>query len=562
MRLKSLRRLMRIVVVWTIVLLMTIDTAMACRWFMKRRPRCCVPAPCYTTVIEYPAATDCHVPVEAYDMPPAQEPGVGILEAPSVDHQADTTEMPYETTEEAYEEPTDLPAELAAPDAEPVELPEPDILESDDDYVADDIVEPADVPEMPLDEEDTSTKVDDLFGEPEEPALDQPVDEPAELDEMFDGDGDAEEPSGETDDLFGDDGDAEEPSLDEMFDGDGGAEEPSGETDDLFGDDATEESTPAEADSADFDDLFSDIDAEEDAETTEDAPVEDLFDGDDQQGTDEDETSLDDLFNQKRPESWSEAIVDIEIEAAPLSPLAVARDTSEPVMPLPTTLTSAQPALVVTEASKSISPAPIVTNSSEPPMPKLRHADVPKYAAPVSVMVKTPLSRPIANDTEATSAIPSTVARATSEPSLPAPPAARTINPTMVVAGTAQPTSPSPVRTDSSAPPFPARNIAVPRKSTSALAAVNASGTVPVAEPSMLPVSTARPMRTWVDNTGLYSTRGRLVEVRVGEVRLLKENGRHSTVPLRRLSRTDRAYVLQIASQLDDNGITARLAER
>src|SRR5690606_35171814 len=58
-------------------------------------------------------------------------------------------------------------------------------------------------------------------------------------------------------------------------------------------------------------------------------------------------------------------------------------------------------------------------------------------------------------------------------------------------------------------------------------------------------------MRLWTDNTGKFTTRGRLIEVLDGAVRLLKENGRTTTVPMHRLSHADSTFVaLQVrASQ-------------
>jgi hypothetical protein len=50
-------------------------------------------------------------------------------------------------------------------------------------------------------------------------------------------------------------------------------------------------------------------------------------------------------------------------------------------------------------------------------------------------------------------------------------------------------------------------------------------------------------MRMWLDNTGRFQTRARLAEILDGKVRLYKDNGRYSTVPLRRLSEVDLAYV-------------------
>jgi hypothetical protein len=50
-------------------------------------------------------------------------------------------------------------------------------------------------------------------------------------------------------------------------------------------------------------------------------------------------------------------------------------------------------------------------------------------------------------------------------------------------------------------------------------------------------------MRLWVDNTGTYSCYGRLVKFMDGHVRLLKDNGRTTTVPLYRLSPSDLNFV-------------------
>lgn len=49
--------------------------------------------------------------------------------------------------------------------------------------------------------------------------------------------------------------------------------------------------------------------------------------------------------------------------------------------------------------------------------------------------------------------------------------------------------------------------------------------------------------RTWVDNTGRYSTVGRLLAIDGGVVRLAKENGALATVPLSRLSQSDLEFV-------------------
>jgi hypothetical protein len=68
-------------------------------------------------------------------------------------------------------------------------------------------------------------------------------------------------------------------------------------------------------------------------------------------------------------------------------------------------------------------------------------------------------------------------------------------------------------------------------------------------------------MRTWTDNTGTFSVNGKLIAILDGEVRLLKENGRTCTVPMRRLSPPDAEYVHMIAGKLGQ-GILIQLASR
>ncbi|MEX0866509.1 MAG: SHD1 domain-containing protein, partial [Pirellulales bacterium] len=65
--------------------------------------------------------------------------------------------------------------------------------------------------------------------------------------------------------------------------------------------------------------------------------------------------------------------------------------------------------------------------------------------------------------------------------------------------------------------------------------------------------------RVWVDNTGEYEVRGTLAYLLPGHVRLLKDNGRYTTVPLDRLSERDLSVVQQQASQIASQQI-AKLA--
>jgi hypothetical protein len=58
------------------------------------------------------------------------------------------------------------------------------------------------------------------------------------------------------------------------------------------------------------------------------------------------------------------------------------------------------------------------------------------------------------------------------------------------------------------------------------------------------------PVRLWTDNTGYFQTVGRLVKVSNTHVRLLKDNGRYTTVPKYRLSEADMDYLSEVTQQL------------
>lgn len=59
-----------------------------------------------------------------------------------------------------------------------------------------------------------------------------------------------------------------------------------------------------------------------------------------------------------------------------------------------------------------------------------------------------------------------------------------------------------------------------------------------------------QPSRSWRDDTGRHGTVGRLVEIHADRVRILKDSGRHTTVPLSRLSPADRAHVAGVGVAL------------
>jgi hypothetical protein len=71
------------------------------------------------------------------------------------------------------------------------------------------------------------------------------------------------------------------------------------------------------------------------------------------------------------------------------------------------------------------------------------------------------------------------------------------------------------------------------------------------------------PMRQWVDDSGTFQVKGRLILILDGKVRLLKETGRTTTVPIQRLSDADRQYVEEVISRYgDDLAELAKLAAR
>ena len=58
------------------------------------------------------------------------------------------------------------------------------------------------------------------------------------------------------------------------------------------------------------------------------------------------------------------------------------------------------------------------------------------------------------------------------------------------------------------------------------------------------------PMRRWTDDTGTRHVQGWLVELRADRVRILKVNGRHTTVTMESLSAEDRDYVSAVGDRL------------
>ena len=66
--------------------------------------------------------------------------------------------------------------------------------------------------------------------------------------------------------------------------------------------------------------------------------------------------------------------------------------------------------------------------------------------------------------------------------------------------------------------------------------------------------------RQWVDNSGAYQVKGRLAVIYVDKIKLLKENGKFTTVSLSRLSDADFGYVSWVATNLTKE-TTARMVK-
>jgi hypothetical protein len=62
--------------------------------------------------------------------------------------------------------------------------------------------------------------------------------------------------------------------------------------------------------------------------------------------------------------------------------------------------------------------------------------------------------------------------------------------------------------------------------------------------------------RNWKDNTGNYAVHAKLIVIYDDSVRLLKENGKTTTVPFRRLSETDRQHVAEVLAKLSRDANT------
>lgn len=106
------------------------------------------------------------------------------------------------------------------------------------------------------------------------------------------------------------------------------------------------------------------------------------------------------------------------------------------------------------------------------------------------------------------------------------------------------PKKPQPIEDDPFAPLPPATRPAAPAAPIAA-EPTNAKA----ADALTLDPEGRLPLRDWSDNTGAFRIKAKLVLILDGKVRLQKETGRTTTVPLDRLSEQDRSYVNEVISR-------------
>ncbi len=205
--------------------------------------------------------------------------------------------------------------------------------------------------------------------------------------------------------------------------------------------------------------------------------------------------------------------------------------------------------------------------SPKPPSPKPAEPKPPKPKKPKKVVDEAPAAAAKGDEpsdsvlavAERTPAdVQDAVAVAKPEPpaladeSVPAPPAAEPAAAGLARLPAADP--PAPEAADSAAAPAEPRELAPPVESTQIILFGTAEQTLVAAEKrsnrdledlfdeakQFAPMET---VRTWTDNSGLYRVNGKLAVILDAKVRILKENGRITTVPFARLSRADLDFV-------------------
>lgn len=258
------------------------------------------------------------------------------------------------------------------------------------------------------------------------------------------------------------------------------------------------------------------------------------------------------------------AAPELEPEPTPdQRPVSVLATT--PAQPMP----PADAAVPAAEPPKTIAPAsneqPAAEPAAAPLALELPSTTPPMPAAPVeSLAVAPPVAPPEPNlfdlyDDEAAAA-KNAPAADTSDAVVPVPDA-RPARP----ADAAPQGEPEMVESDSAAPPAgtPAPSADTPRPADGDAAPADAAPAEEAGEQPAAPApadATAdasrrvarEPLRRWSDVTGSHSTQGWLVAVAADRVRILKLNGRHTTIGIAALSAADREYVTAVGERLAD----------
>jgi hypothetical protein len=115
-------------------------------------------------------------------------------------------------------------------------------------------------------------------------------------------------------------------------------------------------------------------------------------------------------------------------------------------------------------------------------------------------------------------------------------------------------TPPAPAVDDDPFAPGPAAPPSAPKPATPAAPAVDD-------DPFKISTEGKLAVREWVDDSGTFRIRGRLIAVLDGKVRILKDTGRTTTVPMERLSSADREYVNELVTRYGSE-LDSRLASR
>jgi SLA1 homology domain 1, SHD1 len=200
------------------------------------------------------------------------------------------------------------------------------------------------------------------------------------------------------------------------------------------------------------------------------------------------------------------------------------RPTIEPAINPPSTVATANTAQPPTaDVSPNPSPGIVKRNldSPMPPMPPSQTDALPRTPAQPSIArpadaVKTPAFPPVDDDPFAVRPTPATVP------------------------------TPAPPQDDDPFAPLPQ----TPAPQPKAKPPIAAEPTkLPIAD-SLGPGADGRlPVREWIDNSGQFRVKARLVLILDGKVRLLKETGRTTTVLMERLSAADREYVSDVVAR-------------